>query len=232
MLSNVLDSINAGLETLFSNSKRDLLSSLEHYTTLSGMVELAALFSGGIPEKDTINSLIKISANYIDAVKSKTQANLNNLIAAYSASSEPNIKQLRQEIKDILNSAKYQLQTVIDTQLQQAKALGSLAGIMRVNTLRGIKDPVVFWVVVNDKELCVECKRLHLMPDEITPRLWYLSEVKHGYAKRGDDKPSLSEQHPNGRCVIETLLPGFGFNGDGRVTWIKEGYDAIKEQRE
>ncbi len=83
---------------------------------------------------------------------------------------------------------------------------------------------------VRDGVLCEECIRLHLMPDKITPRLWYLSEVDHGYHQHGDDRPSISGEHPNCRCVLTTLVPGFGFRS-GEIIWVKAGHQEIDVQR-
>jgi hypothetical protein len=78
---------------------------------------------------------------------------------------------------------------------------------------------------------CDECKRIHLMPDKITPRAWKLSEVSAGYHKKGENFPCMSDLHPHGRCTMVTILPGYGFDADGKVTYITHGYDILKEQR-
>lgn len=77
---------------------------------------------------------------------------------------------------------------------------------------------------------CDRCKELHLMPDGVTPRLWLLSEVNRGYAKKGDAVPSMSGQHPHCRCGIVTVTEGYGFK-NGSITYISPGHDEMKRQR-
>jgi hypothetical protein len=78
---------------------------------------------------------------------------------------------------------------------------------------------------------CNDCKRLHLMPDGITPRLWKLSELKASYGKRGDEVPSLINRHPFCRCQLVYLTKGFGFNDKGKLKYVQEGYDAYSIQK-
>ena len=95
----------------------------------------------------------------------------------------------------------------------------------------GIDDPVVAFIPVKDKDLCEECERLHLMSDRICPRVWFYSEIQGGYFHRGDDTPSWNLLHPHCRCTPSTVLPGFGFDGNGRVMWIKQGFLELDFQR-
>jgi hypothetical protein len=104
-------------------------------------------------------------------------------------------------------------------------------GVVGANAAVGVEDPVVFFVIVRDGNVCKECIRLHMMPDGTTPRLWYLSEVGHGYHKKGEETPKIGGLHPHCRCVMTTLMPGFGFNEGGFVKYISKDYNAIQEQR-
>jgi len=95
--------------------------------------------------------------------------------------------------------------------------VGILEGIVKTNAVAGVEDPTVFFVVVRDGVLCGECKRLHMLEDGVTPRVWKLSEVGHGYHKKGEQFPKVGGLHPHCRCVLSTLLPGYGFNEGGFV---------------
>jgi len=123
------------------------------------------------------------------------------------------------------------MRRLIDTEAQNVRNTGVLDGIIKVNAAHDIEDPVIYFVVVRDNYLCPECKRLHLLEDEKTPRLWYLSELGHGYHKKGQSNPKLGGLHPNCRCSLVPLMPGFGFSKDGFTTFRGTKYDAIKEQR-
>ena len=95
----------------------------------------------------------------------------------------------------------------------------------------GDEDPVVYFVTVRDEHLCAECRRLHLMEDGSTPRLWRSSEVGHAYHKRGDPDPKVHGLHPHCRCTPVSLAPGYGFDAAGRPTFVRLGHDALAEQR-
>jgi hypothetical protein len=94
-----------------------------------------------------------------------------------------------------------------------------------------IDDPVVYWVIVRDEHVCGECVRLHMLPDGVTPRCWYLSEVGHGYHKKGQDNPKVGGLHPHCRCSMVTLLPGYGFSASGNVAFISLNHDEVARQR-
>jgi hypothetical protein len=78
---------------------------------------------------------------------------------------------------------------------------------------------------------CDFCRKIHLLPDNITPRVWLSSEVETGYHIKNSDRPCWSGLHPNERCALTSLLPGFGFSKDGRVTWIGQGHNELEYQR-
>ena len=56
------------------------------------------------------------------------------------------------------------------------------------------------------------------MGDGHTPRLWYMSEVNHGYAKKGDAAPSIGGQHPN--CFTDKRTPVLTEHGWKRINDI------------
>ena len=123
------------------------------------------------------------------------------------------------------------MKRIVETEATHTRNVGVLEGISRVNAAAGIEDAHIFFVVVRDSDLCSECKRLHLMEDGKTPRLYRLSEVGAGYHKKGQDDPKIGGLHPNCRCSITTLMPGYGFNSAGLVVYKSRGWDELKHQR-
>jgi hypothetical protein len=83
---------------------------------------------------------------------------------------------------------------------------------------------VYVFVPVKDKFLCDECKSIHLLEDGVTPRVFKESEISHDYHKRGETSPSFHNLHPHCRCSLSVTLDGFGFDGNGRVTWIDSAH--------
>jgi hypothetical protein len=95
----------------------------------------------------------------------------------------------------------------------------------------GDADPTVFFVLVRDQNTCKECIRLHLMPDQSTPRLWKFSELKQGYHKRGEEKASAFGLHPHCRCTLTYLSGGFGFDEFGKLEYKGENFNAYSKQK-
>jgi hypothetical protein len=74
------------------------------------------------------------------------------------------------QLADVWGKTTNDVKRMIDTEATGARNMGTLEGIIGVNASEGIEDPMVYFVVVRDQHLCDECKRLHLLPDETTPR--------------------------------------------------------------
>ena len=77
---------------------------------------------------------------------------------------------------------------------------------------------------------CNECKRVHLMPDGITPKVFKLSEVSAQYHKKGENIPSYAGLHPHCRCSLVMLPQNYGFK-KGKISYMTDGYDEYKTQR-
>ena len=120
---------------------------------------------------------------------------------------------------------------IMETESTIHRNTSIMDGIVRSNAAAGIEDPTVFFVTVNDQHRCDECTRLHVQPDGITPRVWKLSELGAGYHKKGEENPKIGGLHPHCRCVLTTLLRGYGFSGAGRVQYIRPGHDEFAAQR-
>jgi hypothetical protein len=243
-------SIESMVDEAFDNAKEIFLGiaspgkrltiSTNQTLTLPALFEAVSREDGGVPNTTTLNSLITVASNYIESTRANTKANIINQIQGFideGQFSEENDVKLKEKIKEslggILNKAAEDLNKIFDSELTKTRNFASLDGIVRVNAVQEVSDPVVFWIVTrggDDGHPCKECRRLHLMPDGITPRLWKMSSVSYQYHKMGEDKPSICGEHPYCMCTITTLLPGFGFGKDGRVEYKAYGFDAFAEQ--
>lgn len=192
--------------------------------------------SPNIIEQDVLKSLLDSSFGYIDSLKSKVQSNITEQIdglareARISGSSVSN-EDLHNILNEEFTKAKTHLKMITETESTKYRNLGTAMEITRVSSGLGDSDPTVFFVTSKDDSVCVECRRLHLMKDGVTPRVWKLSELKGTFGKRGDEVPSMYHQHPNDRCSLTYLPSGFGFNSAGLVTYISPGFDALSNQR-
>jgi hypothetical protein len=119
----------------------------------------------------------------------------------------------------------------VTTETQHAATIGIKESISQINEGLGVAEPTVCFIVVHDHKLCKECKRTHLLADEITPRAWKESEIQTDYHEHGVDAPSWQLMHPHCRCHPATILPGFGFDASGRIAWVASGFSELEYQR-
>jgi hypothetical protein len=110
--------------------------------------------------------------------------------------------------------------------------MGTAMQISKVGAANGEEDPTVFFIVTIDDVTGSEEFVLHLLPDRKTPRVWKLSEIGNEYHKKGDSNPKFAGLHPNCRCKLTYLAKGYGFNADGKVTYIGKDHDEFAIQRE
>ena len=242
LTASVIKTIESEIDTVFDdakarflgNSKRLVISVIKDLT-LPGIFEQAALDEGGIPDKGTLNSILTVAENYLDSARAKAKAEIVAKIQGFvdqAQFSEDNEAELRKQLQDTLNETwkgvSVNLETILDTEAQKTKNISLLDGIVRINASQDVNDPTVFWIVTRagKDHPCEECAKIHLMPNGIIPRLWKMSEVSYQYHKRGDSSPSVSGLHPHCMCTLTTLLPGYGFDANGRVTYISDGFDA------
>jgi hypothetical protein len=243
--------IHGAVEDLFENLKLralgpDTVKGKRMYVgfrrdlSLPGIFETAAREEGISPDLDLLDSLIRVASNYLDATKARAKAKVTHAIDAWlrsastakaAASKEDLRDKLAEHLDDVWQELTSHVEAILDTEASNVRNVSLMDGIVRMNAARGIDDPVVYFIVVHDNDTCAECRKLHLLKDGRTPRVWKLSEVGHGYHQRGDDHPKIGGLHPHCRCTMVTLLPGFGFKADGALGYISPGHDEFEEQR-
>lgn len=209
----------------------------DHDLSLPGLYESSAKANGTEPSKDTVETLVGIAEAYLDAQKEKAKAQVVKDVSAFLEEArreaiETDLNRVLQgRLVDTWAKMTHDVKTIVQSESQQGRAMGALEGILKINALNGIDDPTVFFVVNRDEYTCNECMRLHMLENKITPRVWKLSEVGSGYHKRGEENPKVGGLHPNCRCSIVTLGPGWGFNEQGFVTYIDPDHDEFAVQR-
>lgn len=238
------------VEALFERAKKRLLGPAFARATggkqmvfslksqsLAGIFDDASAMEGVAPREEVKRALIKIAGSYVDAQKEKTKAkvlqNVQSFISnAQSLGNEVDVQTvLGGQLSQIWSEVSKDVRRIVETETTVARNTSIYDAIGRIGAAAGRQDPVVFFVVVRDKTLCEECRRLHLQPDGVTPRLWLMSELSSGYHKKGEDTPAVGGLHPHCRCVLTHLMPGFGFDGSGRVTYREPGWDELQNQR-
>lgn len=242
-----LKQIEKAVEDLFSRAKARLIGrtlgeksihvSYVPDLTLPGLFHAAAKEEGAVPNQETLDSLLRIANNYLDAAKTRTQARVVNEVQAFLRNAslqgiDTDLKTvLGGKLTDIWGDVQNQLHAIADAEASQVKNVSLMEGILKINAAQGIEDPVVYFVVVRDDDLCEECERLHLLDNGKIPRVYKMSELGHSYHKKGQDSPKLGGLHPHCRCTLVTLMPGFGFDKAGMVKYIGRNHDEYKKQR-
>ena len=187
-------------------------------------------------EKQTIRTLMRIASGYIDGLKERTTARVINNVDSYiknkSSQEEPvEANEVSEIVSMEMDKAKHQFKMIANTESNKASNTGTALQITRIAEKKNIKDPTVFFIVTVDDVTGSEEFKLHLMPDRKTPRVWKLSEIAHGYHKKGDSEPKIGGLHPNCRCKLTYLAEGWGFDAGGRVKFISLDHDELKAQR-
>ncbi len=187
-------------------------------------------------ERDVLRSILNSSFGYIESLKNRTSSNVTESIDALVKesklkSSYVSSAQVAEVISAEMEKAKAHMKLIAEAETTKTRNMAHTMEIASKADQQGIDDPNVFFIVVRDGLLCEECLRLHMLPDGVTPKLYKMSELSMGWHKRGEDRPSACGEHPHCRCSLSQLSPGWGFK-DGFVSFVSEGYDEYKVQRE
>lgn len=240
--------INSTVENLFDRIALSFLGDIPElknkkiaYFSTKPNLGLANLFIQALNkspnqlEEDVLKGLLTTAHNHIEALKGKTKASIETEIDSYvrdqNLRGEPISElEVQKRVIDGLVKAKSHIKTITETESTKTKNVGVAMQITKVSADMGVSDPNVMFICIHDTKLCAECERLHLMPDGKTPRVWKLSELGSGYHKKGDSNPKLGGLHPNERCVLTFLAPGYGFK-NGVVSFISSNHDEYVKQR-
>lgn len=218
------------------NKKSLVISSKRNYGLPHLFVQAMQNKAPNAVEADVLKSLLESAFGYVESLKNRTKSNVTERIDGAIREAGYQGRQVSEvEIRDILQEelakARSHMKAIAESEATKLRNLGTMMDISRVAGNLGDNDPTVFFVVVKDGSTCKECIRLHLMDDQITPRLWKFSELKQGYHKRGENNPSAFGEHPHCRCTLTYLSSGFGFDEQGKVSYKHEDYSAFNRQR-
>ncbi len=209
-----------------------------HDFTLPGIFEAAVNEEGGRVDAELVSGIAAVAEDFINkhraqakaSTKRKFQALLHDIDQG-RLKPEDFVTAAQGEMADLWATVKTGVHAVVASETQHAQTIGVKEGIDQVNDGLGISDPVVCFIPVKDNLLCKECRRVHLLPDGFTPRVFKSSEVSTDYHKRGEVVASWHLMHPHCRCALATVLPGFGFDGQGRITWVDTDHREWDYQR-
>jgi hypothetical protein len=241
-IESAVDKIFARAKARFSgkvppNTPKGVILTLDPNFAISSLFKLAAKTEGTQHNDELLHSIVRIGLNYLDATKEKAKAKTIQRVQAFIDDAhrkgiDTDVETvLGGEISDLWGGITSDIKRIVETETTIARNSSLLDSITKINLSSGIADACVFFVVVRDNSLCSECKGLHLLTDGVTPRVWKMSEVGSGYHKKGQPNPKVGGLHPHCRCVLSTLMPGYGFDSSGMVTYKSPGWDEYKHQR-
>jgi len=205
--------------------------------SIPGLFTAASASAGGEnPDEETRRMISTVASNYIEAEKAHAKAQVVHQIESAVSTSDKDdadavMTALEGSLSELWGKVTAKVRTIVETETSSAKNEGYHDGIVKATRSMGIGDPVVFKIVVKDDVLCKVCKALWLMPNMVSPRLYRLSELGHGYMEHKHPGPTIGTTHPHCRCELTLLMPGFGFDAGGRVKYIGEAHDELTAQR-
>lgn len=222
-------------ETPYLKGKKSILFSSKPDLTLAHLF-LRNLNETNITpqEEEAMKSLTSKAEEYVHGLRSRTKAQMISKIETYlsekaSKGKPSSTVDLGKEIGEVLESAKSHFNKIAEYETTHAANLGGAFQIARVGASQGQSDPNCYLAVIHDGKLCEDCKRLHLLDDEITPRIWKLSDISFGYGKKTDQKPTIV-RHNHCRCRLVFLANGFSFE-NGQVSFQALGHDEYEAQK-
>lgn len=204
------------------------------------LYEAAVRAGGGIPRLTRLAHLRRVASGYLEAQKEAAVAAVSRVVGGVVGAADLTSRvvlpdQVRKDLivglDTVLQRLRPAVERIVSTEAVAARNFGDLEIVQRQGQQAGVADPATFFVVVRDGQLCGECRRVHLMPDGITPRVWRQSEISGSYHRRGEDRPSAFGMHPNCRCRPRALLPNYGFDERGMLTYVGPGHDELARQR-
>ena len=187
-------------------------------------------------EKDILRSILNSSHGYVESLKNKTSSNVVESVDALVKEariqgSHVSSAQLAELISAEMDKARGHMKLIAEAESTKTRNMGHTMEIASKAKEEGIEDPTVFFIIVRDGKTCPECIRLHMLPDEVTPKVYKMGELSMGYHKRGEDRPSACGEHPFCRCSLSQLPPGWGFKA-GYVSFISLNHDEYRKQRD
>lgn len=218
------------------NRKSLVISSQRNFGLAHLFIQAMGNRTPNSTEQSFLQGMLESSHGYIESLKNRTRANISERIDGLAREAQLNKRKMSEdEVQSVLNEelgkAKTHMQAIAESEGTKMRNMGTMMDISRVAADLGDSDPTVFFVVIRDNSTCKECIRLHLMPDQVTPKLWKFSQLKQGYHKRGEDRPSSFGLHPHCRCTLTYLTKGFGFDHLGKLKYLYQNFDAYSKQK-
>lgn len=184
------------------------------------------IFTGHKPtSKISQNSLITLNDTAIEFVNKAKKKFSKELKRSLEKSKNP--EQAKAIILDFQKKINNYASLLFNSEIRSAQAFAERDAILSVAEQQNISDPTVVKLGVVDHKICEACKILWHHPQNLfLPRPWKLSELQHGYTKNlKDPTPTVLPTHPNCRHILSIVPPNYGFNANGQIVFVHDGFD-------
>lgn len=203
---------------------------------LPAVFDAASQSEGFRPNVAMRNALVGVASDYLDAHEALAKVRLVHTVQAFLQDAAT--KDVKTDVDTVLGGQLAKLmgevtanvKRVVATETTRARNAGTFDAVTKIAAVTGVEDPVVFFAGPNDNHTCEECAKLFFLDDGVTPKVWLLSEVGHGYHRKGEDNPKVGGCHPHCRHTMVYLAKGYGFEA-GRVFFVSLDHDELRKQR-
>jgi intein/homing endonuclease len=195
--------------------------------SLPSIFDSSARAEGFSPSPEVREALNRVASGYLDAHSELAKVRVVNAVQNWLSQAESSGTKtdidtvLGGELAELMGKVTTGVKAIVETESTRARNAGTLDAVTKIAAIRGVDDPNVFFVIVRDEHVCSECLRLHQLDGTIAskPKVYKLSEVGHGYHKKGQDSPKVSGLHPH--C----FTGGVRLHTDRGLLTVKELYD-------
>jgi len=236
-ISNRVDDVFDEMRSSFLPSKDESKSKILSFGaySLDKLYEQSARSMGTEPNEKTLSGLTEVASTYLEAAKQRLKAAIMAEVIAEARnkdSGQESADDLKTRLAAAIERAEAEVKRTVDVEAGRAKSVGYTEGIIRSAASLGDEDPTVVWICVHDDKLCDLCKRLHLLPDGLTPRAWKLSQCTHEYGNKDSTRPSMAGLHPHDRCILAYTPKGWGYKpASNDLVFIGGDYDLYDAQQ-
>jgi hypothetical protein len=228
---NVLKARFLGPGYITKDGGKAIIIGYKEHLSLPAMYAAAAREEATKPDKDVLANLTAIADSYMEVQRERAKTAVLERVNKVLNEDPDNVQEaLEAELQSVWQNTQSDLVKIAESQLQIAKNMGSLEGIVKVSASLGVEDPNVAFLGPLDEHTCKECRKT-FWTDDLVPRVWKLSEVQHGYYVRGTFKPCISGCHPSCRSTIVYISKGYGFDQNGKIQFKSLDHDEYDRQR-
>lgn len=205
-------------------------------------------------EKYAIEHVVASAGNHITSLGSKIQSAVDHIISTNNLEyrnailteqvrpvlvegieQDKTIMKIAADLRDKTGDMFRDWKRVSSTEVSTAMNLGEADAIVERNKGKKSEEIYVYKRVNKDAATCVHCKKAYLRDDQVTPKVFKLSELQANGTNYGlkasEYKPTITPLHPNCRCALVEIPNGWTFEEDtGKMIYKNPDWIEYKNQ--